>query len=530
MKLLTALFTGLDSTNSTNDKVELLKDYFLKAADEDKLWTLALFTGRRPKRNIATAQIRQWAAEVANIPAWLFDESYHAVGDLGETISLLVAGNKRGEDKTLSQWFKEIMELPTDDTVKKEFTLHSWSTLSQQEILVFNKLLMGSLRVGVSQTLIVKAIADITYIPTHVIMHRIMGNWSPVNTTYEKLIFSENNAEASAPYPFYLAYPVEHEVTGLGEVNDWFAEWKWDGIRSQIIKRNGELFIWSRGEELVTDKFPELAFLVNDLPDGTVLDGELLCLAPGTGNEIQPLPFALLQTRISRKNVSKKIMEDAPAGLILYDILEFSGEDVRTKTHEQRRLLLEQLYSSLQNKRNIKLSPLITGASWDELKQHQQKARDFLAEGLMIKRKSATYQSGRKKGDWWKWKVEPLTADAVLIYAQKGHGKRAELFTDYTFALWDNGKLVSFAKAYSGLTDKEIQEVDKFIKSNTIEKFGPVRTVKPELVFELGFEGIQQSARHKSGIAVRFPRILRWRKDKKAEEADKLEEIKKLIA
>lgn len=352
-----------------------------------------------------------------------------------------------------------------------------------------------------------------------------MGSWMPQNTTFNQLVLQSNsNDEASKPYPFYLAYAIEGVVNDLGDINDWQIEWKWDGIRSQVIVRNNEIFIWTRGEELATDKFPELHVLKELLPNGTVLDGELLAFKDG-----KPLPFNLLQTRISRKNITKKSLETTPIGFIAYDVLEHQSQDMRNESMMLRRNILQQLFQHIQQP-NIIISPLIEVQHWDELKSLHAQSRHMQAEGFMLKHKQSTYQVGRKKGDWWKWKVDPLSVDAVLIYAQKGHGRRTEFYTDYTFAVWgEDGKLVPFAKAYSGLTDEEIRQVDYFVKRNTIEKFGPVRTVKPELVFEIGFEGINTSSRHKAGIAVRFPRILRWRKDKKAEEADHLSTLNLLL-
>jgi DNA ligase-1 len=384
---------------------------------------------------------------------------------------------------------------------------------------------MGSFRIGVSQTLVIRAIAEIAGVDPSIISHRVMGNWNPFDVTYKDLIHSENiRDESSRPYPFYLAYALEGELEDLGDPLDWFAEWKWDGIRSQIIYRNNEFYIWSRGEELVTDKFPELHPLKNFLPDNTVLDGELLCFS-----DDRPLSFNVMQTRIGRKNLTKKILDEAPVAFIGYDIMEWNGEDVRIKIQKDRRELLEKVFQQIQSVKSFRLSPLVSFTEWDELKELHKQSRENIAEGFMLKKKSAPYLTGRKKGDWWKWKIEPLSVDAVLIYAQKGHGRRAELYTDYTFAVWDKDKLVPFAKAYSGLTDAEIREVDRFVKQHTLEKFGPVRTVKPQLVFEIGFEGINASTRHKSGIAVRFPRILRWRKDKPLEEADTLENLRKIL-
>lgn len=519
MKQFTQLFLELDRTNKTNEKVALLKFYFLTAPEEDRLWALALFTGRRPPRSFKSAQIQAWALEKANIPEWLYKESYNSVGDMAETISLLLPVAASTSDKTLSEWFHALSEMSkASDEEKKQFILTAWENFSPHEIFVFNKLIMGSFRMGVSQTLVVRAVSESIEQEPALITHRIMGNWDPFNTTFQELILGENeNDQLSKPYPFYLAYAIEGSVDKLGNVEDWFAEWKWDGIRAQIIFRNQELYIWSRGEELVTDKFPELKVFSTIVPEGTVLDGEIVCFRDG-----KPMPFNVLQTRIGRKNVSKKILTEAPVAFITYDVLEMNGQDIRQQAQHKRRALIEQLHQQCKESEVFRLSKLIEFASWDELKNVHEESRANVAEGFMIKRKEATYQTGRKKGDWWKWKINPLSIDAVLIYAQKGHGRRAEFYTDYTFAVWDKDKLVPFAKAYSGLTDEEIRQVDHFVKQNTIEKFGPVRSVKPQLVFEIGFEGINASPRHKSGIAVRFPRMLRWRKDKPAAEADTL--------
>lgn len=407
--------------------------------------------------------------------------------------------------------------------------------LDSQERFVFNKLLTGSFRVGVSQNLVIKALADISGLEAAVLTHRVMGSWLPESYQYSQLMEEQDEAgNISRPYPFFLAYPIQEtserqktaaEVgAALGDAAEWQAEWKWDGIRAQMIKRGGEIFIWSRGEDLATEKFPELHPFLQALPDGTVLDGEILSFKDGS-----PMPFNVLQTRIGRKNLNRKILEESPVATIVYDCLEYKGEDIRYKTQAERRLILEGLQSVSPYPDVFRISSLILFNTWDELGQKREQSRAMIAEGIMLKRKSAAYQVGRRRGDWWKWKIDPLSVDAVMIYAQKGHGRRADLYTDYTFAVWDGDKLVPFAKAYSGLTDAEIGKVDYFVKRNTIEKFGPVRTVKPELVFEIGFEGINKSTRHKSGIALRFPRILRWRHDKPKEEADTLESLKALL-
>lgn len=528
MKEFAELFLALDRTNKTNEKVELLRDYFLSASDDDKIWALALFTGRRPSFKINSGQVRAWASQEAGIPEWLFRESYQNVGDLGETISLLLPENKTSAaERSLKDWFEYLLVLPEmKEEEKRKLIVTAWSQLTQHEIFVFNKLIMGSFRIGVSQTLVARAVAAATGIEQNIIAHRLMGKWGPADTTFEDLVLKADEADlASKPYPFYLAYALEGDIQALGEPEHWLAEWKWDGIRAQVIHRNDELFIWTRGEDLATDRFPELHVIQSWIPDGTVLDGEIVTYLDG-----RPLPFHVLQTRLGRKNITRKILQDAPVSFIAYDLLEFEKKDIRQLHQAGRRDMLENLFEKIPATQRIIISPEVAFHNWDELKELHKQSRENAAEGFMLKRKTATYQVGRKKGDWWKWKVDPFSIDAVLIYAQRGHGRRTELFTDYTFAVWDEEKkLVPFAKAYSGLTDAEIAQVDRFIKRNTIEKFGPVRTVKPDLVFEIGFEGINASSRHRSGIAVRFPRILRWRKDKKPEQADSLENLKSLL-
>jgi DNA ligase-1 len=526
MKAFAAFFHRLDLTNKTGVKVAEIIRYFSEAPDEDKIWVLALFTGRRPPRKISSTQIKQWAIEYADIPVWLFDECYHTVGDLGETIALLLPEGSGNNEKSLAAWFAEFETLKNEaEEGKKEYIRNAWASLSRFELFVFNKLLMGSFRIGVSQALLTKALAELYQTETATLTHRLSGNWNPFETSFDALIRGNHQEdEPSKPYPFFLAYPIEHKPEDNYPPENWFIEWKWDGIRAQLIVRQGGIFIWSRGEELITEKFPELHPLNNLLPDGTVLDGEILAFS-----EHEPLPFQVLQTRITKKKVTKKDLLSAPAAFMAYDVLEFNGNDVRSSAHKERRVILEDIHASLGHFKPFRTSPLLPVSDWDQAKEMHQQSRLMKAEGFMIKRKAAAYGTGRKKGDWWKWKSDPYSVDAVLIYAQKGHGRRADLYTDYTFAVWNGNQLVSFAKAYSGLTDAEIKVTDRFIRQNTLEKFGPVRTVKPELVFEIGFEGINESPRHKSGIAVRFPRILRLRTDKKPEEADSLEQLRSIL-
>lgn len=520
------MIQALENTSKTNAKIEYLKSYFETAPEADRVWTIALFTHRRPKRQVNTRMLAEWAMQVAMLDAWLFQESYDVVGDLAETIALVLPRQKQVyPDRSLTDWISFLMDLAGKTDEEKESQVkQAWSELPEGERFVFNKLITGGFRVGVSQNLMVKALADLYDLEPSDVAYALSGKWDPQTISFSALLFQEGEQSYSKPYPFYLAYPIEGEVGDLGEAAEWSAEWKWDGIRSQLIVRDNTLFLWSRGEELITEKFPELHPLVNLLPNGTVIDGELLPFKDGI-----PLSFHLLQTRIGRKNVTKKHLQEAPAAILAYDLLEYEGKDIRQLPFFERRNLLKELIERSLSDPLLKYSESLSWSYWEELTTLREQSREYHAEGFMIKRKTSAYLSGRKRGDWWKWKVDPYTIDAVMVYAQKGHGKRADLYSDYTFAVWKEGELVPFAKAYSGLTDKEMYEVTQFVRKHTLEKFGPVRTVTPTLVFEIHFEGINLSPRHKSGVAVRFPRIHRWRRDKVAAEANTIEDLMTLL-
>ncbi len=528
MQLFAQLVQQLGMSTKTNDKLQSLVNYFTHADPKDRVWVIALFSGRRPRRTVNSTQLQNWCAELIQLPLWLLEECYHTVGDLSETIALLIPEQtalSTSAGKSLYFYVEKFLQLEkADEAAKKEFILQSWQELTSKERFVFNKLLSSTFRVGVSQNIMVNALAKTVQLESSVIAHRISGNWDPATTTFETLLSEQDiSFDYSKPYPFYLAYAIEEEVSNLGSPDEWQAEWKWDGIRGQIIKRNNQLFVWSRGEDLITDKFPEFAALLDKLPDGVVIDGEILPYKEG-----QVLNFNVLQTRIGRKNITKKNLQEAPAGLFAYDLLELNGQDIRHLSLTERRAALESLISEIKLP-FIQLSPIVDFNDWQQLTTLREQSRNINSEGLMLKRKSSAYLVGRKRGDWWKWKIDPLTIDAVMIYAQKGTGRRSNLYTDYTFAVKDGDKLVTFTKAYSGLTDKEFGQVDAFVKKNSIEKFGPVRTVKPELVFEIAFEGIAASNRHKSGVALRFPRISRWRTDKKADEINTIEDLQKML-
>ncbi len=557
MKRFARLYQELDESTKTNHKVSALVRYFQEVDASDAAWAVWFLCGNRPRRVVPVSRLRDWCAELAAIPEWLFAESYDFVGDLAETIALLLPEPLNVSEGTLHVWVTERL-LPMaslDEAGRKVVVRSAWDELDSKQRFVFNKLLTGGFRVGVSRKLVTRALAEFSSLPADVIAHRLMGTWTPTKESFEQLISSDtNDTEISRPYPFCLANPLpDLHASGeieahVGDVTDWCFEWKWDGIRAQIIKRQQQVFVWSRGEELLTERFPEIVAAAKELPDGTVLDGELVGWKNG-----HVLPFADLQKRITRKTVGKKILADVPVRFLAFDVLELDGVDRRKSPFAERRKLLELLLGSrvrensvgrLKKKRgpnsdesgygtnlierSLTLSPQLAIESWDHAMQLRSGSREQRVEGLMLKRRDSEYGNGRVAGLWWKWKVEPYHCDAVLIYAQRGHGRRASKFTDYTFAAWDNGQLVPFAKAYSGLTDAEIREVDEFIRANTIERFGPVSSVKAELVFELAFDGLQLSNRHKAGIAVRFPRIARWRKDKTADQADTLETIRSL--
>lgn len=530
MKRFAELIRTLDSTNKTTLKVEALTRYFQEAPDRDKVWAIAILSHRRPPRPVNTTLLRNWASELSNIPLWLFEESYHIVGDLAETIALVIPVSEAVSEKSLTQFLEEIIALKTKpEEEKKEYLFDNWTHLNYYERFVFSKLITGSFRIGVSQKLMTRSLSKATGIEEDILAYKLMGNWDPQTISFNQLVLEKNEDDyLSKPYPFYLAYAIEGEVKQLGEVSDWAAEHKWDGIRSQVIIRNDDLFVWSRGEELVTDKYPEFDVFKTAIPNGTVIDGEILPFpdgAIGTFND--------LQTRIGRKNVSKALLKKTPVILKAYDVLEWEGKDIRERPYAERRDILHSLHAIVSTEElPLHISETISFNNWEEVAAERDRAREENSEGLMLKKLDSPYLVGRKKGDWWKWKVDPLTIDAVLTYAMRGHGRRSNLFTDYTFALWDEEKkeLVTFAKAYSGLTDAEFRKVDAWIKKNTLERFGPVRSVKPHHVFEIAFEGIAESSRHKSGVATRFPRILRWRQDKKIEDANTLEELKGLIS
>ena len=554
MKAFAALYRELDATTSSLAKQAALQRYLRLAAEPDAAWAVYFLAGGKPRQLVPTKLLRALAQQAAGLPEWLFDESYDAVGDLAETIALLLPPPTESHELGLAVWIEQRL-LPLRQTPPESLadTLRAqWVQLAADERLVYFKLMTGSFRVGVSRLQVTQALAAVAQIDAKRVAQRLMGylhiRGQPTGGDYARLIAAEDSSElnrktSGQPYPFFLAHPfnlpLDQFDAALGPPGNWLIEWKWDGIRAQLVRRAGQVWLWSRGEELVTDRFPELQAMGQALPDGCVIDGEIVVwrkdvALPEDPGKVQP--FADLQKRIGRKTIGAKLLRDVPVVLLAYDLLEFEGVDWRERPQTERRAQLDALIAQMPHPQLLP-SPTLQGSSWADLASQREAARSLGVEGLMLKGRSAQYGVGRTKdvGVWWKWKIDPLSIDAVLIYAQRGHGRRASLYSDYTFAVWDGEpdegqrKLVPFAKAYSGLTDAEMGRVDAVIRKTTIETFGPVRSVRPTLVFELGFEGIARSPRHKSGIAVRFPRMLRWREDKPVAEADTLQTLAALL-
>ncbi|MGG7596138.1 ATP-dependent DNA ligase [Pseudomonas sp. WC1] len=551
MRAFAELYARLDATTSSNAKLAALQDYLATAPPADAAWAVYFLAGGRPRQVVPTRVLRDLAIRLCGLPEWLFEESYQAVGDFAETLSLLLPESTQVADESLQWWLEQLLPLrglPPEELAPRLQAL--WTRLDRQSLMVSLKLLTGGFRVGVSKLLVTRALAALAGVDAKRVAQRMVGYTDlahqPTPQRYLALVAQESAEEhaqrGGQPYPFFLAHPLQEPLERfdavLGPPQQWLVEWKWDGIRAQLVKRDGRAWLWSRGEELITERFPELARLAAALPDGTVLDGELVIWKAPADNGDSPFgvqPFALLQQRIGRKTLGKKLLDELPAALLAYDLLEWQGEDWRSRSQEQRREQLEALVDSIGDA-HLRLSPRVAGDDWQALARQREASRQLGVEGMMLKRRDSLYGVGRTRdlGLWWKWKIDPFSIDAVLIYAQRGHGRRASLYSDYTFAVWDDSApgervLVPFAKAYSGLTDEEMRKVDAIVRRTTVDKFGPVRSVTPTLVFELGFEGIALSKRHKSGIAVRFPRMLRWRTDKTIEQADTLATLQGLL-
>lgn len=528
MKRFHALFQVLDTTSKTSAKEAALVDYFQSAPAADAAWAAHLLLGRKGRRAVNTRLVREWASEVSGHPLWLVEESYDAVGDLAETIALLVPNPGHPTDPLpLARFIEErvIGLAALDEDAKKALVLETWAATSGGERFLFHKLISGGFRVGVAKGLVARALSRVAGVDKPTMLHRLSGRWEPTAEAWERLMAEEEEgADPLRPYPFFLAHAVPDDLADLGAATGFQAEWKWDGIRAQAVRRGDEVLLWSRGEDLVNTGFPEITAEFKALPKGTVLDGELLAW-----DGDRPMGFHSLQRRIQRKSVSAKLRAEVPTRFVAYDLLEEGGVDLRALPMSERRIRLEAFVHAASLP-HLGLAEIVHGKTWEALAAERESSRERGVEGLMLKRLDAPYGAGRVRGAWWKWKIDPFTVDTVMIYAQRGHGRRASLYTDYTLGVWEGGDLVPIAKAYSGLTDAQIRRVDHFVRRNIKDRFGPVRVVEPKLVFEIAFEGIQPSPRHKSGIALRFPRIVRWREDKPPEEADTLESLKELLS
>lgn len=551
MKAFADLYWRLDATTKTQDKIVALVEYFSSADQADAACAVRVLSGARQLRAVSSAQLREWAAEVTGLPSWLVEESYAHVGDLAETLALLLPQAEGAIDEALpslglAETMTTIASLAgTDEPTKRAAVRATWRRLASRERIVWHKLVTGGLRVGVSRTLVARALAEVAGVEHAVMAHRLMGGGPADAMGFASLLTSENATDDRRPYPFFLASALDpedadHLDTFLGPIHEWQAEWKWDGMRAQIVRRGDDVTLWSRGEELLNDAFPEIIEAAAALPPGMVLDGELLAVTREDGKpSLRLRGFADLSKRSGRRRVPKKILREIPCVFVGYDILEAYGQDLRPTPLIERRRRLEilvpfcfgdALAGTTTSATCLYRSPVVPITSWPTLAERRTESRARGVEGLMLKRRSSAYGMARTRGDWWKWKIEPLEVDAVLMYAQAGHGRRAGLHSDYTLGVWDADRLVTVAKAYSGLSDAEIVEVDKIVRDTTIEKHGPVRICTPTLVMQLAFEGVSESKRHKAGLALRFPRIIRWRRDKQPAEAGCLDELRGMIA
>jgi DNA ligase-1 len=524
MQGFSELFHDLDGMTKTGDRIGRMIDYFKSVDPEDAGWAGWFLAGNRIKGAVRTGDLRVLASAKSGWPLWLIEESYERVGDLAETLSLLIVGNPEAKPLSLAEVVVQML-LPlvsADGVEKAERVRQAWEHLRPMDLLPFHKLLTGGFRVGVSKGNLCKALAEVGGVQPAVIAQRMSGEWDPRTRPFSEIIGEPGNQGSTClPFPFCLASPLQVEPSDIGQADQWWAEWKWDGIRCQLLRAESGGMIWTRGDESAGESFPELLDLCPHLPRGTILDGEILAWgAEGLRS------FSRLQKRLGRKVPGPSLFKKEPVRFMAYDLLRLGGEDLRDFPFVERRKKLEEVIRALPDGFPIGLSARVEGESWEELAWMREESRDRGVEGLMLKRVNSVYSSGRVKGDWYKWKVDPFVADMVVVGAQMGHGKRSNLYSDYTLAVLDaRGELVTVAKAYSGLSDEELKEVDRFVRKNITGKFGPVRSVKPEIVFEVAFEGARASGRHKSGVALRFPRIQSWRKDKTPAEVDTLETL-----
>lgn len=535
MQRFAELYRSLDASTGTRDKLAAMRAYFAEADPADAAWAVAALSGRKLCRAVAARRLKAWAAQETRYPPWLIEACHEATGDLAEALALLPPREGTGEPDVPLHEVVERRVLPLSEMSERQqrdTVVEAWRRFDAIERFLYHKLISSSLRVGVQKKLLIRALAEHAGLDPGAVALRLSGTWRPTAENFRDLLApadpSAPDAAGDRPYPFCLAHPLDVEPEALGDPGDWLIEWKWDGIRAQAIRRSGAVHLWSRGEELVTPAFPEIAQAVAQLGRDAVLDGEILAWSSDG-----PLPFAELQKRLHRKRVEPSLFPDVPVAFVAYDLLERDGRDRRDRPLRERRGELASLLD--RDEPALRLSPRLEPESWSEVRREVDAARDRGVEGVMLKRGDSAYGVGRPRGVWWKWKVAPHTVDAVLVQAEQGHGRRAGLFTAYTFAVWDRRshpdapRLTPVTRAYTGLTHDEIERLDRWIRGHTTARHGPVRVVEPHWVFEIAFEAVQRSPRHKAGVALRFPRMNRWRSDKAVDHADDLDSLLALL-
>ena len=521
MNRFAALLDALLFTPSRNGKLRLMQEYFASQPDPERGWALAALTGELVFDAAKPSQVRALAA--ARVDPELLGWSYDFVGDLAETVSLIWP-ERPGVQTPVPSLAEIVEQLKATSRNEVGSLLEPWlDALDATGRWALLKLVTGSLRIGVSARLAKTALAEWGGVE----INRIEEVWHALAPPYQPL-FEWLEGCGPAPQtgdlptfcPLMLAQPIEEsDLKGL-DPQDYLAEWKWDGIRVQLVARGDVRRLYSRSGDDIGAAFPDV---LEPMPADVTLDGELLVLRNG-----EVAPFNDLQQRLNRKTPTPKLLRDYPAAVRLYDILRAGEEDLRTLPFVERRSRLEGWYAR-ELPPGLDLSPLVPFASWEELRELRDGARERGIEGLMLKRADSLYLAGRPKGPWFKWKRGALTLDTVLMYAQRGHGKRSSFYSDYTFGAWHGGELVPVGKAYSGFTDEELQRLDRWIRNNTVQRYGPVREVAPQIVLEIAFDSVHRSTRHKSGVAMRFPRVHRVRWDKPVGEADTLETLEQLL-
>ncbi len=590
----TRLFNELDETNHTVEQLAALERYFKAAPAADAAWALHLLIGAKAPRALKNSQLREWISTVADLPTWLVDESCETVGDIAETLALLLpdpptvpAGGSLALHRLITERLLPLAGLGPE--ARRDLVVTTWRELDGAQRFIWNKLITGSFRIGVSRTQVARALGKTAGVSASVMAHRLLGFQEPTEAAFRALLAAESANENFGPYPFQTANAIKSaEPAGdptiesldlfprlvgapgtgptitrpeeLGSASDWQAEWLLDGLRVQVMRRGDAVLIWSQDEELLNPEFPEIAEAAQLLPDGTVLDGDLVVWP---ASDVCPGTRADIQQRLSHATPGAGLQRKLPVVFIAQDIIEAAEIDQRGRPLlARRRQLAEVLAPAADRHREtqatrpasgstdgsqmdlfgsppaaaahhapfrFRAASLVSFGSWEQLASLRREARDHGAAGLILKRTESCYGASVETSAWWIWPIEPLRINAVLIAALPGHGNSPRAFSDYTFAVWCDDELVPFAKTGTGLTEIGFRAMDDFIRAHITGKFGPVRSVKAELVFELEFDSVQTSTRHKSGLVVRSARIHRRRPELSAAEADTLEALRLLV-